>query len=83
VKRVVYLPRARKALLRHRADAKRIVEKIAAYAADPTSQGNNVKRLKGALPMLRLRVGDYRVLFTEDMEGVQVLDIGSRGSIYG
>ena len=82
VKRVVYLPRARKALLRHRVDAARIMEKIAAYAANPKSQANNVKRLKGDLPILRLRVGDCRVVLAEDVAKVRIIDIGPRGSIY-
>ena len=57
------------------------MEKIAAYARDPRSQANNVKRLKGR-HFLRLRVGDFRVLFVEDRESIQVIDIGPRGSIY-
>jgi mRNA interferase RelE/StbE len=60
-----------------------IVGKINQYAADPASQGANVKKLSGA-ESYRLRVGDWRVLFTID-NGVMVitiLAIGSRGSIY-
>ena len=49
--------------------------KIEAYAADPTSQANNVKKLQGR-DGYRLRVGDYRVIF-------EVLDVGPRGGIYG
>jgi len=40
----------------------RIVRKINAYAQDPASLANNVKRLTGH-PGYRLRVGDWRVLF--------------------
>jgi mRNA-degrading endonuclease RelE of RelBE toxin-antitoxin system len=31
----------------------------------------------------RLRVADWRVIFEEDERRLDVLDIGSRGSIYG
>jgi mRNA interferase RelE/StbE len=82
VKAIRYLPRAQRALLRHRAEAARIIAKIDAYAADPASQAANVKRLKGGKRSLRLRVGDFRVLFTEDRETILVLDIGPRGSVY-
>jgi len=58
------------------------MEKISGYAGDPKSQTNNVKRLKGR-SLLRLRVGDFRVLFSEDRESIRVVDIGPRGSIYG
>jgi mRNA interferase RelE/StbE len=58
-----------------------LIAKIAAYAADPRPQANNVKRLKGSR-VFRLRVGDFRVVFTEDADSVQVIDIGPRGSIY-
>lgn len=57
------------------------MSKIAAYARDPESQRNNVKRLKGAR-LLRLRVGAFRVLIAEDRETVTVIDVGPRGSIY-
>jgi len=82
MKAIFYLPRARKALLRHRGQADRIISKIAAYAKNPAAQANNVKRLKGNIPVLRLRVGSYRVLFTEDDKRVTVIDIGPRASIY-
>lgn len=56
--------------------------KISAYAADPASQANNVKRLTGRPEIMRLRVGNFRVLFTEADDDVLVIDIGPRGSIY-
>lgn len=55
--------------------------KIVAYARDPQSQKNNVKRLKGRR-LLRLRVGEFRVLIEEDRESLKVIDLGPRGSIY-
>ncbi|MEX2318276.1 MAG: type II toxin-antitoxin system RelE/ParE family toxin [Bauldia sp.] len=82
MRKVVYLVDARKALRKHRPEARRIMAKIEAYALDPDSQANNVKRLKGELRLVRLRVGDYRVLLLENAATVEVVDIGPRGSIY-
>ncbi len=49
-------------------DRARILAKIEQYAADPTTQANNVKTLQG-FDLFRLRVGDYRVLFTVAADG--------------
>lgn len=48
----------------------------------PSTQANNVKRMKGKPARFRLRVGDYRVLFALEADEIHVLDIGPRGSIY-
>lgn len=55
--------------------------KIEAYAADPVSQANNVQALKGSTA-LRLRVGDFRVVFEETDAQIVVTLIGPRGSVY-
>ncbi|WP_103728916.1 type II toxin-antitoxin system RelE/ParE family toxin [Novosphingobium sp. HII-3] len=60
--------------------AKRIVTKVEAYAADPASQANNVKALKGS-DDIRLRVGDWRVIMNDGVV-LTVTKIGSRGSVY-
>ena len=60
--------------------ARRIVEKVEAYAAEPASQANNVKALKGR-EGIRLRVGDWRIIM-EDGVVLAVLEIGPRGGIY-
>ncbi len=81
MKPVTYRPAAAKALRRMPADtARRIVGKIEAYAADPASQRNNVKALKGT-EAIRLRVGDWRVIM-QDGVVLDILDIGPRGGIY-
>ncbi|QCN94449.1 type II toxin-antitoxin system RelE/ParE family toxin [Azospirillum argentinense] len=49
-------------------DRARVLGKIEQYAADPTTQANNVKALQGS-DLFRLRVGDYRVLFTVAADG--------------
>ncbi len=55
--------------------------KIAQYAEDAASQANNVKPLVG-VEAKRLRVGDFRVIFTETNDTITILDIGPRGGIY-
>jgi mRNA interferase RelE/StbE len=60
---------------------RRILEKIEAYAANPRAFASQVKRLKGS-PLLRLRVGDYRVLFTEDGLVLTIFKVGHRREIY-
>lgn len=61
--------------------AKRIVAKVEAYASRPSSQSNNVKILSGSDALIRLRVGNWRVIMHET-EVIAVLKIGSRGDIY-
>jgi len=81
VKEITYKPDALKALRKIPANtARRIVGKIEAYAADPTSQRNNVKILKGR-EGIRLRVGDWRVIM-HDGEVLDVIHIGPRGGVY-
>jgi mRNA interferase RelE/StbE len=62
-------------------EARRIIEKVAAYAARPSSQARNVRALKGR-PGYRLRVGDWRVILERDAGGIFVLAVGPRGSVY-
>lgn len=81
MKAVTYKPPAIKALRRMPANiARRIVGKIELYAADPASQQNNVKALKG-VDAVRLRVGDWRIIM-HDGTVLDILDIGARGGIY-
>ncbi len=59
-----------------------VLSKIDELAVDPMG-AQNVKKLVGR-PGYRLRVGDWRVLYTLDAGRlvVCVLDIGTRGGIY-
>jgi mRNA interferase RelE/StbE len=81
VKRVTILPVPLKFLRRYRADAEHIVAKVQDYARNPQSQANNIKALKGGHG-LRLRVGDFRVIFEETADEIVVTKIGPRGGIY-
>ncbi|MBW7836028.1 MAG: type II toxin-antitoxin system RelE/ParE family toxin [Sphingomonadales bacterium] len=58
-----------------------IRQKLAQYAQSPPSLVNQVKRLKGS-GALRLRVGDYRVIFTEDGQILLILRVGHRKNVY-
>ncbi len=62
-------------------DCAKILAKMELYAKNPKALANQVKRLKGD-PLLRLRVGEYRVLFTEDGLVVTVIRVGHRKDIY-
>ena len=82
--RVRFRSAAEKALERIPADRRRqILSRIGQVAADPAARGTGVVPLAGS-DLLRLRVGDYRVLFSVD-EGEQMLTvelIRTRGDIY-
>lgn len=82
MKSVTYKPAALKALRRMpRNDANRIMVKVDQYAANPASQANNVKVLKGR-DGIRLRVGDWRVIMDDQGDVLDVLKIGPRGGVY-
>lgn len=44
----------------------------------------DIKKLKGATELYRLRVGDYRILYTikYDVLIITVIDAGNRGQVY-
>jgi mRNA interferase RelE/StbE len=58
-----------------------IREKIAQYAENPVSLANQVKRLQGS-PFYRLRVGDYRIIFSEDGTILTIIKVGHRREVY-
>ena len=83
MKPIRYEKAAAKSLIRmQRPVAQRIRGKIEQWAADPMSLDRNVTELKGRPGVVRLRVGDHRVLIRETEAEVHVLDIGPRGDIY-
>jgi len=83
-KRVEYSREAARTLMRiARSTSKRIRAKIELLVSDPPALVNNVKALKGAAGLMRLRVGDWRVIYTEDLVVLLVLKISPRGSAYG
>ena len=60
-------------------ERKRIV-----YAIERLPNGDDIKKLKGHDDLLRLRVGDHRIIYTVDNGKciVYVIDTGNRGEIY-
>ena len=62
-------------------DARRIRAGIAQYADEPGVRAHHVMKLKGR-DGFRLRVGNWRVLFDVNGSVLEILEIGSRGSIY-
>ena len=61
--------------------ASRIREKVKAYADDPASQANNVVAMRGQDSLVRLRVGDWRIVMRQGSV-LHVLYVTSRGSAY-
>ena len=81
MKTVRYTLDAMQDLKRHGNVASRIRKAVADYAAERQAHANNVKALKGSAA-LRMRVGDYRVVFVEDAAGIVVTRVGPRGDVY-
>lgn len=79
MKTIVYTRAAARSLVRYKSMAPRIIEKLEAYASGGSSSGS-LKRLSTG--ELRLRVGDYRILFDENESTIVVLVIGPRGNVY-
>ncbi len=80
--RIELRPAAVKALRRiDRQDQARIRGAIALLATDPRPPG--AKALKGR-PGLRVRVGDYRILYTvaDDVLLIVVVTLGNRQGVY-
>lgn len=83
MKQIAYSRDAVKTLTRMPANtAKTIRAKIEQYAAEPTSLANNVKTLQGMEGHRRLRVGDWRVIFSETGEVIAIIKIAPRGGAY-
>lgn len=81
--RITYSKDALRSLRRMPANvAATIRAKLEHYAADPASLANTITALRGEPGVLRLRGGDWRVVFTEDGVVVAVIRIAPRGSVY-
>lgn len=80
--KIAYSKAALKSLARIPAETTALIQKkIAQYAVDPTSLSAMVKRLKGSR-YLRLRVGDFRVIFNVEKGVMLILDVGDRKDVY-
>jgi mRNA interferase RelE/StbE len=61
--------------------ALRILDAIEKVVEDPECKDLDIKKLVGR-DGYRLRVGDWRVIYTKDGQILAVLRIGPRGDIY-
>ena len=78
-----YTKAAAKALMKMPTNAAQLIRmKIQQYAADPASLANNVRKLQGREEEYRLRVGDWRVIFSQDGVILDVFKVRPRGSAY-
>ncbi|KQP02647.1 type II toxin-antitoxin system RelE/ParE family toxin [Methylobacterium sp. Leaf93] len=83
MRQITYTKEATKTLGRMPTNVSTLIRaKVKQYAEDPESLANNVKTLQGYENRLRLRVGDWRVLFNETGEVVAVLKVAPRGEAY-
>ncbi|MFK4822283.1 type II toxin-antitoxin system RelE/ParE family toxin [Ochrobactrum quorumnocens] len=83
MKQISYSREATKTLIKMPPNtAKLIRSKIEQYSNDPTSLTNNLKTLKGGKGLMRLRVGDWRIIFTEDGYILEIIKIAPRGGAY-
>ncbi len=83
MKRVEYACDVAKMLQRmDRATARRIRDKVRQYAEDPASLANNVIVMNGNEALRRMRIGDWRVIFNEDLVVVLVIRVAPRGGTY-
>lgn len=85
MKEIAYSKEAVRSLKRMPANvARAIVLKINQYAADPKAPANNPKPLEGGAfkGCFRLRVGDWRVVMSDNGVVVAVVEIAPRGEVY-
>ena len=63
-------------------DQKRIKGRIDALAADPWPAG--VKRLRGKMELLRIRSGNYRIVYTVERARliILIIKVGHRREVY-
>lgn len=82
-KELVFTRAAARSLTRMPRDSEDLIRrKLKPYADDPASLANNVRALKGEGERYRLRVGDWRAVFTSEPDRIIVHAVGPRGSIY-
>jgi mRNA interferase RelE/StbE len=83
MKKIAYSRDALKTLSRMPSNTASLIRsKIEQYAAEPASLANNVKALKGNPGVFRLRVGDWRIVFSETGEVISIIKVAPRGSAY-
>ena len=80
---IQYTKQAQKDLKRlPRNEREKIIDKINILADDSSTLANNIKQLQGLEETYSLRVGQYRVIYSQDGVILSVIHIGVRGEIY-
>ena len=76
-----YVPKAVKELAKlDKAAARRITQAVSALADDPLPGGS--RPLVGYPDLLRLRIGDYRVIYAIENDKILVLRVAHRREVY-
>ena len=65
-----------------RATSERIQSKVRQLAVEPATLANNIKAMKGEPGLFRLRIGDWRVVFTETLVVLTIVRVAPRGGVY-
>ena len=60
--------------------SKRIIKKVEELCENPFSK--DIRKLKGYKNYFRLRVGDYRIIFSLEDNLITILKVGHRQTIY-
>lgn len=81
---LVFSKEARKFIRRQDAHSKQRLQNALLELAEDPFTNPQVKRLRGIDSMLRLRVGDLRVVFSIEHDKLMILvvSIGNRGDVY-
>lgn len=80
--RLAYSRAAARNLTRLPADTRILIEgKLAQLARGPREMAN-VKKLKGYTNLYRLRVGDWRAVYTVERQIITIIRIKARGEVY-
>ena len=76
--------RAQKDIRHLSANIKRQIDaKLKTLETNPQPDGKNIIKLKGYENLFRLRIGDYRAVFSIEGMAIRVLRIRHRKDIYG
>lgn len=67
----------------HRPKADQIINMINKLPNEEENKMLDIKKMKGMDNLYRLRVNDYRVLYTPTYDIIMIEKIGSRGDVYG
>jgi mRNA interferase RelE/StbE len=81
--RLEYSRAAARDLIQLPVGTRRVKRKLAQLTRRPREREMaNVKKLKGDPGLYRLRVGDWRAVYTIDRQVINIIRIQSRGGVY-